>query len=543
MRLYLLQKRGDTYHFRWVIPPDLRPVLGRREFTKSLNTCSRLDALANAGELYAIVEKTMKIRGLYKLGKMSEESLKFQIQQIWDQIGQALLSPPSDKPLAQAQEDNDNLYRNLRSLAVDPSASVAAHNLTKALESEGVVRSRFTGGATKRRYLRLLGNALEGAGLEFDEEDLNILAQQLFQAQAYYAQRMNDFLDVDKPIQPPTFVAPIAAGEVGALPDNTPLFSEFYYSWLSKKMDGGLSEKLQASYARFYSDWLELVPDKPLAQYGKKEIRDFILKLSAAPRRNLKEYRGRPLSELLELDIPNVHRIAPKTADEARKWLQGVFSLARTEELIAVSPATNLKLNFNSSRSYGNYEDEQVSTMLEAVQIEKSWKKWVVWIAAYTGMRRKEIVQLRREDIKLDSESQRYYIRVTDEGEGQSVKSEAGKRKVPIHRKLKEIGFLDFIADCEDRLFPELNPQSVTSWFNVRFKAELGIPTFNESCDRLVFHSFWHCVITKALSSNEVVLVQEVVGHEKEQMGITSRYNHTRPLSDLLHVIDCIEYN
>ncbi|PCH62534.1 MAG: hypothetical protein COC19_02660 [SAR86 cluster bacterium] len=311
---------------------------------------------------------------------------------------------------------------------------------------------------------------------------------------------------------------------------------------MSKKIDGGLSEKIQNSYIRFHRDWLELMPDKPLAQYKKREIRDFILELASAPKRNLKEYKGRPLSELLELDIPEKDRVAAKTADEVRKWLQGVFSLARTEEWVAISPATDLKLGLNDSKPYGHYEDQQVSTMLADVLSNKDWKKWIIWIAAYTGMRRGEIVQLRKTDIKFDSESKRHYILVTDEGEGQSIKTEASKRKVPLHNQLKDIGLLEYVDSCEDRLFPDLRAQSVTSWFNTRFKAKLEIPMFNDSGQRLVFHSFRHSVITKALSGNKMVLVQEVVGHEKQHMGVTGRYNHSRPIADLLPVIDQIKY-
>lgn len=527
----LLQKRGDIYHFRWTIPLDLRPILKRREFTKSLKTPVRLDALVKAARLYSVVEEIKVARREYSVIDQEEEYQKL-IRRLYEKLKK------DNSPFPENREELDRLrrhYEKMQSLFTEGTLTQDGNipNITPTLGEmvEDFLRSSWPTldidyiKSSPSEYDRFMRDMYNVMGVVV-EEALNGLKVETNKP------GLPDFLK-PKLIQNPF---PIE------LEDSSPLFSEFYSHWLQMKVDDGLGDKIQSSYARFHCDWLELMPDKSLAQYSKKEIRDFILECASAPKRTLVAYKGRPLSELLELDIPNEHMIAPKTADEVRKRLQGVFSLARTEDLITTSPANDLKLKLNRSRSFGIYEDEQVSIMLEAAQIERAWKKWVVWIAAYTGMRRKEIVQLRKEDIKLDSESQRYYIRVTDEGEGQSVKSEAGKRKVPIHRKLKEIGFLDFIADCEDRLFPDLKPQSVTSWFNVRFKAELGIPAFNESCHRLVFHSFRHCVITKALSSNEVVLVQEVVGHEKQQMGITSRYNHTRPLSDLLHVIDCIEY-
>lgn len=39
-----LTKRGSTYYFRRVIPQELQPVMGRREFMLSLRTKDREDA-------------------------------------------------------------------------------------------------------------------------------------------------------------------------------------------------------------------------------------------------------------------------------------------------------------------------------------------------------------------------------------------------------------------------------------------------------------------------------------------------------------------
>ncbi|PCI08012.1 hypothetical protein COB72_09115 [bacterium] len=332
----LLQKRGDIYHFRWTVPLDLRPILKRRELTRSLKTSSKLAALSEAAELYSIVEKIGNIRRLYQVGKLSKESLDYQLQQIWNQVGHGRLDPPANKPLTQVQEDNDRLYRKLRALSVNPNASVENHQLMKLLGPEGAISVSYTEGAVKRRYKRVLAEALEGHGLEFDEEDLEVLVNQLIQAQAYYAQRMNDFLDVGKPIQSATFVTPIVVDEsqVKFVKDATPIFSIFYERWLKRKVQKGLSDSLASEYERFYRDWVDRMEDRPLDRYRKGDIREFILDCSLAPKRNLKPYKGRPLSELLELEIPAEHRVAKKTADEVRKWLQGVFSLAVTEELI-----------------------------------------------------------------------------------------------------------------------------------------------------------------------------------------------------------------
>jgi len=39
---------------------------------------------------------------------------------------------------------------------------------------------------------------------------------------------------------------------------------------------------------------------------------------------------------------------------------------------------------------------------------------------------------------------------ITDEGEGQSVKTEAGIRRVPIHSELIRLGFLDYVRKTKE---------------------------------------------------------------------------------------------
>lgn len=51
-------------------------------------------------------------------------------------------------------------------------------------------------------------------------------------------------------------------------------------------------------------------------------------------------------------------------------------------------------------------------------------------------------------------------IRMTDEGEGQNVKSEAGNRTIPIHSELIRLGFLDYVKSVKGlKLWPHLPPR------------------------------------------------------------------------------------
>jgi len=161
-------------------------------------------------------------------------------------------------------------------------------------------------------------------------------------------------------------------------------------------------------------------------------------------------------------------------------------------------------------------------------------------LAAYTGARRGELVQLRKQDVKLDSDSGRHYILITDAAG--SVKNDNGTRQVPIHAALKEMGFLEFVDSTNDIIFDGVNPHTVTNWFTT-FRNDLTIDRFDDYGHRKVFHSFRHTFITQTRGAgNPTVNVQQVVGHEKTSAGSTDRYTGRMAVAVLLDVVDKISY-
>ena len=81
------------------------------------------------------------------------------------------------------------------------------------------------------------------------------------------------------------------------------------------------------------------------------------------------------------------------------------------------------------------------------------WKKWIIYLVIYTGARRGELVQLRKEDVKVDEKTGRYYLLITDAHESQKLKTENAKRKIPLHQALIDAGFLDYVGLAKERVF------------------------------------------------------------------------------------------
>ena len=133
------------------------------------------------------------------------------------------------------------------------------------------------------------------------------------------------------------------------------------------------------------------------------------------------------------------------------------------------------------------------------------WRFWFPIIALYSGMRGNEIALLLTLDIQ-QTEKGTDYFEVTDEAsvlDGivllKSVKTGTSVRKIPIHRAIIELGFLDFVArrrleSGNARLFDQLKPDKYGNMFTYagrRFN-ESFLPKEMGISDRQSFHCFRH---------------------------------------------------
>jgi len=160
--------------------------------------------------------------------------------------------------------------------------------------------------------------------------------------------------------------------------------------------------------------------------------------------------------------------------------------------------------------------------------VRKDSHKWGMLLGMFTGARLNEICQLDIADVKQDGDT--WFLNITDEGDDtKSVKSKAGRRKVPLHSELIRLGFLDFVESRRNgtRLFPDYSysanggyGRNLGRWCNESFLPKLGIKQ-----PGLVFHSLRHTVVTR-LSQADVPepVVQCIVGHARS--GVTQEvYN------------------
>ncbi len=164
------------------------------------------------------------------------------------------------------------------------------------------------------------------------------------------------------------------------------------------------------------------------------------------------------------------------------------------------------------------FTSEQMTAIYKAVQKEeRDHYKWGALIACFTGARLEEIAQLYVSDIQREGNI--WFFNINDDGE-KKLKNKSSKRTVPIHSKLIELGFLDYVTrakkDGHERILFGLSKagnngygRNLGRWFNDTLLPELGIKK-----KVLSFHSFRHWVLTALQQSGvEDSLAKRLVGH------------------------------
>jgi len=210
----------------------------------------------------------------------------------------------------------------------------------------------------------------------------------------------------------------------------------------------------------------------------------------------------------------------------------------------------HLKSNFFSSiRSHSTrgdrptsdrrgFTDDEAATILSQARNKKGYRRWVPWLAHFTGARLSEICQLEKSDIYLDELVPYLYIRgdtapqAGDKDtklklEQKRVKTRNANRKVPIHPALAAEGFLKFVAHQPNGpIFAEITPDrygsrggNATKVLSRWLRNDLKITDPNVASS----HSFRHRFITLCRNAKiDPEIRNALVGHSNNH--ISDRY-------------------
>jgi integrase len=175
-------------------------------------------------------------------------------------------------------------------------------------------------------------------------------------------------------------------------------------------------------------------------------------------------------------------KLDAKTINEGyRAGVKACFAAATEAGVLRVDPLAGVKFRIKADASKPAsrlpYSDDDAARLLASAREQQGALRWLPVVLAYTGARIGEIAQLRREDVRFATPEQAskggeaggsvaepkrrrgvYFLRLTNEGEGQTLKNRASRREVPLHPAILEAGFLDFATAVPPGgyLFPEV---------------------------------------------------------------------------------------
>jgi integrase len=304
------------------------------------------------------------------------------------------------------------------------------------------------------------------------------------------------------------------------------------------------------SYQRVFGILFEVLGESlPLQDITPTKIHEVKNALVDLPRYHGTILRGKPIAVVLDVSkSENLRKRSVRTVNTELKLIGSFFEWAFSEWLIERKPTLHYLIpthkNFSRRKRlpftvdqmnmifrlphYTGCKDDKNGCFKRGHAKPRRGRFWIPLIALYSGMRAGEIIRLQREDVPTIDGIPCFVVgpNAADK-DGQQLKNLAAERKIPVHSKLINLGFLNFLETKTGLLFDELGGKdhlnrvnAFSQWFNRGVMSELG-----QRDGEKTFHSFRHA-FRDGLRDAEVPLefVKEMGGWSRTRFGAEASY-------------------
>ena len=324
------------------------------------------------------------------------------------------------------------------------------------------------------------------------------------------------------------------------------------------------------------------VKSAALHKIERSDVKSFLRLVSEAPDRMVQRFPKLGLTAAIAANASRekpYSTISPNTINTNYfapiRW---VFAYALGEDYIKSSPCNDVRVK-GASKSKGKargvpFEIDELNKFFSLPTFTgcrskdhpnaagqyriNDHRKWVPLLMLFSGARPSEIAQLLVKDIRHNSQYPSISILTDfdpsdpyDQEHIVSYKTENAKRLLPIHPKLIELGFLDYVKEMDlaksKRLFPEWkksdDPRKLytsVSW--IRNVNEQMIPSVLDRRPKPTLYSFRHT--WKTLMATHSVPSQfqnQIMGHA--QTGMDAFYMGSLGIDALYKAIEPLAYD
>lgn len=545
MRLatYLSVSRHGVFYFRWPLPANLHPQEKRLSVRVSLETRCPVTA-QSLSRLLVLAGQSLQARATHRAMRYDEvrQHVQGYFRDMLTQFKAELAAegPPGADRLAKIEARRRLASMDLDAFLTKQSHSGTAQGLVAAFcQRRSIPEAELTD--RSREWLVQSIHAAHAAAVKASLEHLDSLSSFDFTDPA--------LLTDSDPNTPPSRIATAAQGK------SVTEVAVIYFAEI--KRTAPVEPKTELDRKEVLELLDEITGHKTITAITKSDaqvVKQILLRLPWN-RNKMEATRGKPLADMLELQgvrIISTRRVATHLGN-----LHAFFKWAVANGYADANAFDGMQVKaakVSTDERKGSFSTEQLQSMFHHLTenpqdlVRKDVHKWGTLIAMLSGMRVNEVAQLDLADIKQDGEV--WYFDITKVGdERKSLKNEASKRRLPMHRRLIEVGLLGFISAQREaghaRLFPDLSyspmnhyGRNLGRWVNESFLPAMGIKSSLITC-----HSFRHTMATRLAQADAPERhVPAIMGHRQAGMTYSTYFKEGFLPVQLKATIDLFDF-
>jgi hypothetical protein len=365
----------------------------------------------------------------------------------------------------------------------------------------------------------------------------------------------------------------------------TPMLSEVTQGYLDyyKKLD---KPAMLSKVNTVMPLLVDIIGDKPIGSLLQTDLERYFEAIQCLPPRWKDVCRHESLS-VRELALQQRGEMSKGTFDGTylaamtpfirycrRKWQDQGWPMTLTTEGVQYIGSRK-----EATGGQRNFEPEELMRLFKGPEMEalarnanEAHKFWLPHVGLFTGARVNELCQLNPQtDIRCDARSGVWFFDITDDSQShdkvdKSVKTSGSKRKVPVHPKLIELGFIDHVKHLKSAghrlLFPGFQPVAgkaspkAVLWFR-EFLREIGLRDETANARIVGMHAFRSTLLHRAMVQG-VVNAEAITGHagnvtgietvqgghvEQEASSVVKKYRGELPVDKKLEILVRIPFD
>ncbi len=251
--------------------------------------------------------------------------------------------------------------------------------------------------------------------------------------------------------------------------------------------------------------------------------------LAKFPNRNYVEYRYLSVEEMLKLKVPKDKLVSDSRLKAFVKTIKMFFKFCYRNKFIDFDPSVDVTVALDKTiKRRLAFTVEEIRNLLDVLMTIESDIKYMYFIYIFTGMRREEAFKA---IIKSTNDGLLYFD--LSSNQGFKLKTNSSFRRVPLHKKLIEIGLT---YEIHERAKKITSVMETGRQFNVLYKTQVT------DDKKKTLHSLRHTVNNVLKSARVDTLArEELLGHEHTGTNNTI-YAEDYPLEILREELNKLDY-